>query len=459
MTTLRDTLRNQGLLPHQVEFVEAAVSHSDGGRLLLADEVGLGKTTSATALVSALAGARGRDIRTLVLSPPALVHQWAEVLQRYDQHALPVDAAGLRLLEAQTEADENPWEAVQTAVVSLDFIKRPERLSSVADVEWDLVIFDEAHRATPGTDRGQVLQSLWNSPRVGLLVALSATFDGAMASDLRPDAIIARRASELIDWSGKPLFADRYEVSVLTVPVSNEEREFFGALGSLLTPQGDSPTHRLTYTRASSSLFAIEQFLRRELLRQEGVAGPSLLNEDEVDEEIPSSADIATTRDAQITPNEVRRLLSLVEEIPLDSKLAAALQVLSTQSEASAPVVLFTEFRDTAEYLADQVRASHPALRVAMLTVETPLQERDQLVNSVLDHGGVLIATTAVCQGYEFGGAKLCIHYDVPRNPLAMAQRIGRLHRFGGQPGIVRHFLIFTDVFETEVDVNSLFSL
>lgn len=460
MTALRDTLRDQGLLPHQVEFVEAALSHTDRGRLLLADEVGLGKTISATALVSALAATSGRDIRTLVLSTSsAFVHQWAEVLGRYGQQAVGVDAAGFRLLEARTEADENPWSAVQTAVVSLDFIKRPERLSSVVDVEWDLVIFDEAHRATPGTDRGRVLQSLWYSPKVGLLVALSATFDAATVLDLRPDAIIARRASELLDWSGKPLFADRYEVEVLTVPVSDEEREFFKALGSLVTPKGGDLAHRLTYTRASSSLFAIEQSLRRELLHQDGIAGPSLLEADEARDEISDFVDGAPNGYAPIASNEVRRVLRLLEEIPLDSKLAATLQVLSRHSEAAAPVLIFTEFRDTAEYLADQVRASDPSLEVAMLTGATPFLQRDQVVEPILNHGGILIATTAACQGFELMGAKLCVHYDVPRSAQVMAQRIGRVHRLGRQAGTVRHVLIFNDIFQAQVDVKSLFSL
>lgn len=460
MTALREALRDQGLLPHQVDFIEAALSHSDGGRLLLADQVGLGKAHAATALVSALASKRGGVIRTLVLSTSsALAHQWEERLRRYDQQASLVDAAGLRLLEARTDTDQNPWNAVRTAVVTLDFIKNAERLSSVVAVEWDLVIFDEAHWATPGTDRGRVLKSLWESPLVHLLVALSPRSDVVVAFDLRPDAVIARRASELLDWSGTPLFADQYDVEILSVQVSREERDFFTALRALLTARSGKLARRLTLARASSSLFAIEQSLRRELLYKDGPDRSSAFEDDEVREELLDASDPESTDEAHFPSNEIRRVLGLLEDIPSDSKLSATLQLLRARREPAEPTLVFTDFRDTAEYLSDQVRAADPSIKVATLTGATPILERHQVVDSIREHSGLLIATTAACQGFELPDAKLCVHYDVPRNPLAMAQRIGRAHRVGRRAGTDRHVLIFDDFMRPDVDVESLFSL
>jgi SNF2 family DNA or RNA helicase len=372
---------------------------------------------------------------------------------------LVVDASGLRLLEAQTDADQNPWNAVRTAVVTLDFVKKSERLSSVAAVEWDLVIFDEAHRATPGTDRGRVLQSLWGSQLVHLLVALSPRSDVVAAFDLRPDAVIKRRASELLDWSGTPLFADQYDVEVLTVHVGPEEREFFTALRGLLMAKGSELAQRLTLARASSSLFAIEQSLRRELLHKEGPERATAFEDEEVRDELLDASDSASTDEAQIPADEIRRVLGLLEDIPGDSKLAATLGLLRGRRELAESILIFTEFRDTAAYLSDQVRAAEPSLEVATLTGATPILERHRVVDSIRDHGGLLIATSAACEGFELADAKLCVHYDVPQNPLVMAQRLGRVHRFGRRAGSVRHVLIFDDILRPDFDIESLFSV
>src|SRR5258706_9680396 len=113
------------LLPHQLEPALAIV-RGMGSRVLLADEVGLGKTIQA-GLVCAELLARGAIDRILVLTPAGLRDQWTqELADRFSIAATIVDAPGLRRLTATLPVGLNPWSTLSIAIVSIDYVKRPE---------------------------------------------------------------------------------------------------------------------------------------------------------------------------------------------------------------------------------------------------------------------------------------------------------------------------------------------
>src|SRR5262249_33225901 len=113
------------LLPYQLEPALAVV-RGRGTRLLLADEVGLGKTIQA-GLVAAELMARGGIDRILILTPPGLRDQWTDELShRFGIDSTRVDARLLRRAAVALQIGVNPWSTIAVAVASIDYVKRPE---------------------------------------------------------------------------------------------------------------------------------------------------------------------------------------------------------------------------------------------------------------------------------------------------------------------------------------------
>ena len=137
------------LLPHQLEPALAIV-RGTASRVLIADEVGLGKTIQAGLAVSELIR-RGAADRVLVLTPAGLREQWAHELgDRFGLDATVVDMRDIRRRMSALPIGLNPWSTLPIAVASIDYVKRPEVLPAVASCRWDVVIIDEAHDAGQG---------------------------------------------------------------------------------------------------------------------------------------------------------------------------------------------------------------------------------------------------------------------------------------------------------------------
>src|SRR6516164_9042933 len=170
--TLHDELRERELFPHQVEFIETVLGSGSGRRLLLADAVGLGKTRACVALVWAWSRLHGRQPRTLILAPRALLPMWQASLADFEVDADIVDAAKFRHIEARTPAAQNPWTSLVTVVTTVDVLKRHDRLRTLLEGLWDLVIVDEAHLGTSASQAGDVLGALWDADQVDVMVAV-----------------------------------------------------------------------------------------------------------------------------------------------------------------------------------------------------------------------------------------------------------------------------------------------
>ncbi|CAA0107440.1 RNA polymerase-associated protein RapA [Halioglobus japonicus] len=128
------------LLPHQI-YIANEVGQRHAPRVLLADEVGLGKTIEAGMILQQQL-LTGRASRVLILVPPSLLHQWlVEMLRRFNLHFSLFDHERI----AQSDAD-NPFESEQLVLSSLDiFLSHPEIQAQALAAKWDLVAIDEAH--------------------------------------------------------------------------------------------------------------------------------------------------------------------------------------------------------------------------------------------------------------------------------------------------------------------------
>ncbi|MCE0559213.1 MULTISPECIES: RNA polymerase-associated protein RapA [unclassified Motilimonas] len=130
------------LIPHQF-YIAEEVGKRHAPRVLLADEVGLGKTIEAGLIIHQQL-ISGRANRVLILVPETLQHQWlVEMMRRFNLHFSIFDEE--RCVEAFAEAD-NPFETEQLVLCSLDFIrKKRRRFEQAVEADWDLLVVDEAH--------------------------------------------------------------------------------------------------------------------------------------------------------------------------------------------------------------------------------------------------------------------------------------------------------------------------
>src|SRR6056297_3376398 len=140
------------LLPHQV-YIASEVGQRHAPRVLLADEVGLGKTIEAGMIIQQQL-LTGRATRVLVLVPPTLLHQWlVEMLRRFNLHFALFDEERLQ----QHEGD-NPFETEQLVLASTVLFRRSPAARALAlAADWDMVVVDEAHHLqwsedAPGED-------------------------------------------------------------------------------------------------------------------------------------------------------------------------------------------------------------------------------------------------------------------------------------------------------------------
>ncbi|MDI9220443.1 RNA polymerase-associated protein RapA [Pantoea sp. EA-12] len=161
------------LIPHQLHIAHD-VGRRHAPRVLLADEVGLGKTIEAGMIIQQQLLA-GRAERVLIVVPETLQHQWlVEMLRRFNLRFALFDDD--RYTEAQHDSD-NAFETEQLIICSLDFVRRnKQRLELLADAEWDLLVVDEAHHLAWSEDAPsreyQVIEQLAEkTPGVLLLTA------------------------------------------------------------------------------------------------------------------------------------------------------------------------------------------------------------------------------------------------------------------------------------------------
>ncbi len=130
------------LIPHQLHIAHE-VGQRHAPRVLLADEVGLGKTIEAGMIIHQQLLA-GRAERVLIVVPETLQHQWlVEMMRRFNLYFSLFDDS--RYAEAKLDSS-NPFETEQLVICSLDFVRRnKQRLEELADAQWDLLVVDEAH--------------------------------------------------------------------------------------------------------------------------------------------------------------------------------------------------------------------------------------------------------------------------------------------------------------------------
>lgn len=427
------------LRPHQQELVNQVVSAAPPARFLLSSPPGAGKAAALAASAGALQAKRG-GLRCLAIVPAALTAMWQDQLMRFGGlEAVLMTPQTYRRLQAETGGNVNVWSTVSCVVASIDFLKSDGRMDEVLAADWDLVILDEVHHCTKSTQRGDVAENIWNGPRVAIAAAATATPNPIewLAADAR---------TTRVHWNNAALFnqgrVPQRRVHTINYTPSESERQVAARVTDLVRqmPQ-DQPsqfTAHLLIRRLASSMYALEQTLRRLLTVQ--TFGDTDLND-------WSSDDIETDADDTVVANSVRidrpaaeQILALLEGEPADSKWECCFQLLRSRDVGTTDsAIIFTDYADTAEYL--EYLAKSRALNVFLLTGSSTAEHRERNLHQARSTPSLLIVTGAI-EGTDLAFTNQVIHYDLPWNPRALEQRIGRVERVSSQFETFDHYYI-----------------
>ena len=475
-------------------------------RALIADDVGLGKTIEAGLILKELT-ARNRADRVLFVVPAHLQKKWLRDMTRFFDIDLTladrqwVDGERRRLGEAA-----NIWDQPhQRLVTSQAFLRQEEFQPALEDAFWDIVIVDEAHKAakrgeSPSKTAQMVERVAGNSD--GLLLLSATPHDGkgeafrslveyidpflvAEDQDLSTavvDRVMIRRGKQtLYDDDGERIFPDR-EVNTVPITMTHDERQFYRAVtdyvqnvynrSEKLNEPAVGFAMALMQKRLVSSIGAIKLTLSRRLgdLVDEQSTATSLspeavayLDGEDLDDDAKQAAEselaalTVTESDAQLEEEiaTLRDLISLAEGISVDSKAQKVRRYIQQllEEQPDEKVLLFTEYRDTLNYICELVKDEPWADEILFIHGDVDKTERAKIEDE-FNHGQsrLLFATDAASEGIDLQhSCHIMINYELPWNPNRLEQRIGRIHRYGQDQEVKIWNFTFEDTREGEI--------
>lgn len=458
-------------------------------RLLIADDVGIGKTIEAGLILRELMD-RGEVTAFSVLCPPHLVDQWIlELADRFGIEAVAVTSGSAARLERDLPLAQTLFDAYPFTVVSLDYIKAEKRRDGFARACPDFIIVDEAHTCV-GTQKGKqqrfdLLQGLAKDAarRIVLLTATphsgdedafarllslvdpefgSADFDNAKYREKLARHFVQRRRVDLIegDWDETRAFP-KHETAEYAYRLSADHLAFQDAVldyclsvvsraGSQKRDQRLAFWGTLALMRCvGSSPAAALSALRNRAKSEAGRLEPQIFDEDGDDEDaVDLEPNTIFTEDAAL-----RGLLEKAHELSgrPDPKIEALISALQPMIKAGSNPVVFCRYLATAEYVKNVLRKAFPKVSVGAVTGELTPDERRARVASMADDDAakttqrILVATDCLSEGINLQQLfDAVIHYDLSWNPTRHQQREGRVDRFGQPSDLVRSVMMFS---------------
>jgi len=442
-------------------------------RVIIGDEIGLGKTIEAILAIKHLQKRGGGKF--LLLLPKSLKRQWKYELRKFfpEIEIYELNSGNIPIL-CREDANNGVY------VVSIDTAKTEKNSVFIRRVKWDAIVIDEAHNLGSDSKRDALVRSL-NAENVIFLSAtphrgdtkrylrLLSHLDKKIDPDKKkfnsPDffrkthnTLIHRRTKKIVnEVESEKVFPNCRVLAVIT-EASKTEKQFGNDisdfLASVLKSRDEgSPVGLLVALmrkRVSSSPRAAIKTLER-IIRpkdenanvKETVAekllgesfedlGEALENTDAEEADEVYEAVFEKYRDS-LLPGEISRLAEFIEmarriEKERDSKLEALKDILDAHIARKEKVIVFTEYKDTLEYLAEKLETNYSIITTYGGLSEDELNRR---FKEFLEYKDVLITTDVASEGLNLQEANIVVNYEPPWTPIKLEQRMGRVWRMG----------------------------
>ena len=469
-------------------------------RLLIADDVGVGKTVEALIILKEMME-RGEVSRFAVVCLPHLCEQWQQELKdKLDIEAEIIRSSTISAIERKLPGSESVFSQIPYQVISIDYVKSDRRMDMFLNDYPEFIIVDEAHTcalpkgassptqqqrynflnkivkkdnlhlllltATPHSGKNEEFQSLF-----GLLNPEfeKYNFDNLEQSKRRKLAgyFIQRKRENIKRWLNQDTpFPDR-ETSEIAYKLSADYLEFFKEAQTFARGlTRDAEINRGTrgkYWAAlallrgimSSPAAGLEMLNNRMQKQLEEVSEEEypLATENPVIERIEEDTDSTQSEllaeldhPALEMLNGLHQKLTNLKENKKDRKADTALKLITQWlSEGFNPIV-FCKYIATAKYLGELFKEALPkAIEVQSITSELADEQRKERIEMMgKSPQRLLIATDCLSEGINLQGQfNAVLHYDLPWNPNRLEQREGRVDRFGQQAPVVKTALLW----------------
>ena len=497
-------------LPHQLHVLNRAME-TNNIRYILADEVGLGKTIEAGMIIKELK-ARGLVQRVLVVCPTGLVTQWAsEMQEKFHERFQVILPSDYDTIKRLTDSDD-VYGQYDQVISPMDSIKplekragwsdekvekyNEERIYSIINSGWDLVIIDEAHRVAGSS--GEVarykLGNLLSQASPYLLLLSATPHNGKTEPFLRlvrlldaetfPNAksivkeqvapyLIRTEKREAIDNNGNLLFKNRitHLVTLQWDERHSLQRELYQMVSSYVAKTYNKALRNkkknmcliflliIMQRMVTSSTAAVRQSLERRLnvLKTQNTRLGTLTEEDLEDLNIEDGVDEALeamSLDMEEEIAELERIIAVAKQAEFqhpDVKVETLTDTLDAllSEDRDQKVIVFTEFVATQLYLRELL--VNKGFTVTILNGSMSVEDRDAALREFREHSNIFISTDAGGEGLNLQFANIIINYDLPWNPMKIEQRCGRADRIGQTRDVHIYNFIVGDTVENRV--------
>lgn len=475
------------LLPHQVCLVHDVVERSPR-RLMIAEEVGMGKTIETGMIIHALMQRRELD-RCLIICPAGQINQWQEELES----KIKIQFSVYRQDVDGSRAFTFPKVIASLDTVKLDELSKGLKNKSHREVllsapSWDLVVFDEAHRLTAKTygqktektlnyrlaealcERTRDFLFLTGTPHDGndskfrnLLKALDpeVDFDSSESERFFGKLILKNCKSQAIGADGRKLFKEVQVKKISLPPLQNGEVQFHDALTTYLregygAAEQDPSNIRnraigfvmTTFQKlATSSIEAVKKSLQKRLnlLESQDQRADKVKGSDYLDERFEGEGEESRSEELQnqqlckaFVDEELKMLRDIINHpVSAEAKWTELCRLLDeiTKQEPQEKFLIFTEYRGTVAFLKRELESRYGNNTVVVIMGGMNADARKESIDKFQKDPSChfLISTEAGGEGINLQFCNIVVNYDLPWNPFRVVQRIGRIHRIGQQ--------------------------
>ncbi len=464
-------------------------------RLLIADDVGIGKTIEAALIVRELID-RGEITRCAILCPPHLVEQWQKELEeRFHLRSIALTSASASRVERSLPPGSSLFDQHPFVVVSLDYIKSERHREHFLSIAPECIIVDEAHTCAAAGQgkqlRFELLQKLAAQEDRHLILLTATPHSGDhdafynLLSLLRPEFsvlrddqnqraslreelarhFVQRRRKDIEEWQDTSIFPRRYTTEI-TYALTGEWGRFFEAVRDYCVglatraeaSQGQSARMIWYATLAllrcvSSSPAAAAKALETRLAGADSAQTEEIREDDDGRLYDGTEGDFSPSdlEPAAALEEESQKLAGLIEKARQlsgakgDPKLAALVVHLRQLLQDGFRPVVFCRYIATARYIAQQLAGEFKQATVDAVTGEYPPDEREDRVAKLGEaEQPLLVATDCLSEGINLQHTfTAVVHYDLAWNPSRHEQREGRVDRFGQQAREVRATMLY----------------